>query len=77
MGSPVTLSGFNNIDFNLILNSIMQQESLPLRLLEDRQAALKAQANNINQLAGRLSTLERVARPRGDRRGGGLFGPEQ
>lgn len=62
MGSPVTLSGFNNIDFNLILNSIMQQESLPLRLLEDRQAALKAQANNINQLAGRLSTLESASR---------------
>jgi len=62
VGSPVTLSGFNNIDFNLILNSIMQQESLPLRLLEDRQAALKARANNIGQLAGRLSTLESAAR---------------
>lgn len=62
MGSPVTLSGFNNIDFNVILNAIMQQESQPLRMLEDRQAALKARANNINQLAGRLSALESASR---------------
>jgi flagellar hook-associated protein 2 len=62
MGSPVTLSGFNNIDFNLILNAIMQQESQPLQALEGRQAALKARVNNINQLAGRLSALESATR---------------
>jgi len=62
MGSPVTLSGFNNIDFNLILNAIMQQESQPLQALEVRQAALKARVNNINQLAGRLSALESATR---------------
>jgi flagellar hook-associated protein 2 len=62
MGSPVTLSGFNNIDFTLILNSIMQQESVPLKLLEDRQSGLKGKVNNINQLAGRLSALESASR---------------
>lgn len=62
MGSPVTLSGFNNIDFNMILNAIMQQESQPLQMLEDRQAALKARVNNINQLATRLSALESASR---------------
>lgn len=58
MGSPVTLSGFNNIDFNMILEAIMQQESQPLQMLADRQAALKARVNSINQLATRLSALE-------------------
>jgi flagellar hook-associated protein 2 len=62
MGSPVTLSGFNNIDFNLILNAIMQQESQPLQMLEDRQTALQARATGFNQLASRLSTLESATR---------------
>jgi flagellar hook-associated protein 2 len=62
MGSPVTLSGFNNIDFTLILNAIMQQESQPLRMLEDRQAALKARTTSYNQLGARLSALESASR---------------
>ena len=30
MGSPITLSGFNSIDFNQILEAVMQQERLPV-----------------------------------------------
>lgn len=62
MGSPVTLSGFNNIDFNMILNAIMQQESQPLQMLEDRQTALQARTTGFNQLGSRLSTLESATR---------------
>ena len=40
MGSPVTLSGFNNIDFGSVLNAIMQQERLPVTQLESQQNAL-------------------------------------
>lgn len=61
MGSPVTLSGFNNIDFNLILNSIMQQESVPLQQLQNQQTALKARQTNIGQLTTRLSALQSAA----------------
>ena len=42
MGSPITFSGFNQIDFNVVLNAIMQQESLPLQALQAKQTALQA-----------------------------------
>ena len=42
MGSPITFSGFNNIDFNVVLNAIMQQESQPLTALQAQQRALQA-----------------------------------
>ena len=48
MGSPITLSGFNSIDFNLILTSIMTQESQPLTALQSRQSALKSRASTFD-----------------------------
>ncbi|MDH4065332.1 MAG: flagellar filament capping protein FliD, partial [Acidobacteriota bacterium] len=61
MASGVTFSGFNNIDFGLILNSIMQQESLPLRVLEDQQTSLKSRVTSFNLLANRVTALEDAA----------------
>ena len=61
MGSPITLSGFNNIDFNLILTSIMRQESQPLEALQSRQATLKSRANSFGVLATRVATLQAAA----------------
>ncbi len=61
MGSPVTLSGFNNIDFNLILTSIMRQESQPLEALQSRQASLQSRANSFGLLATRVATLQSAA----------------
>ncbi|HUU32465.1 MAG TPA: flagellar cap protein FliD N-terminal domain-containing protein, partial [Vicinamibacterales bacterium] len=58
MGSPVTLSGFNNIDFNLILTSIMTQESQPLVALQSRQASLQSKASAFGSLANRVSALQ-------------------
>ena len=37
MGSPITFGGFNNIDFSLVLNAIMQQERAPLTALETQR----------------------------------------
>ena len=58
MGSPITLSGFNNIDFNLILTSIMTQESQPLVALQSRQASLQSKAGAFGSLANRVAALQ-------------------
>ncbi|MGD9905845.1 MAG: flagellar filament capping protein FliD [Vicinamibacterales bacterium] len=61
MGSPVTLSGFNSIDFNLILTSIMTQESQPLTALQRRQSALQTRASTFDQLTSRVIALQQAA----------------
>lgn len=61
MGSPVTLSGFNNIDFGSVLNALMQQERIPVTQLESQQTALKAQQNAFSTFATRLANLESAA----------------
>jgi flagellar hook-associated protein 2 len=58
MGSPITLSGFNQIDFNVILNAIMQQERLPVTQLESQKVALEAQKAAFSTLASKLAALE-------------------
>ncbi|MFN8057685.1 MAG: flagellar filament capping protein FliD [Vicinamibacterales bacterium] len=58
MGSPITLSGFNNIDFNSILTALMKQERLPVTLLESQQTAIKSKKSTFSALASRLATLE-------------------
>ena len=61
MGSPITFSGFNSIDFGLILNSIMTQESAPLTALQTRQTAVSTRIANFSTLATKTSTLETAA----------------
>ncbi|MGE0813490.1 MAG: flagellar filament capping protein FliD [Vicinamibacterales bacterium] len=61
MGSPITLSGFNNIDFNQILTAIMSQESQPLQAMQSRQNALQSRANTFSQLVTRASALQQAA----------------
>ena len=61
MGSPITFSGFNQIDFGVVLNAIMQQESRPLQVLEARGRALQATDTALGALAGKLDTLRNAA----------------
>ena len=61
MSSPITFSGFNNIDFNTILNSLMQVASQPLTTLQDHQTALKSQVSSFDALNGRLSSMRAAA----------------
>ena len=61
MGSPVTFSGFNKIDFGVVLNAIMQQESRPLEVLQARERALQATDSALTTLAGKLDTLRTAA----------------
>ena len=66
MGSQVTLSGFNKIDFNMILEAVMQQEQAPLRSLQTQQQTLTSRNSRYATLATKLSTLESAAKDLGD-----------
>ena len=61
MSTPITLSGFNNIDFSVILNAVMQQERQPVTLLEKQQTVLNAQKTAFTTLATKLSSLQSAA----------------
>lgn len=61
MGSPITFGGFNNIDFSVVLNAIMQQERLPLTALETQRKTLEAQNSAFATFATRLGSLESAA----------------
>lgn len=61
MGSPITFSGANGIDFGMILTAIMSQESQPLQALQTRQAALQSKANTFGTLTARAVSLQQAA----------------
>lgn len=58
MGSPITLSGFNNIDFAQVLNALMAQERLPVVQLEEQKKALTNQKGFFATFASKLAALE-------------------
>jgi len=58
MGSPITFSGFNQIDFGQILNSIMTAERAPLNALETQKTTLNQQGTAFTTLASKLGALE-------------------
>jgi flagellar hook-associated protein 2 len=61
MSSPITFSGFNNIDFNTVLNALMQQASQPLTDLQSRQTDLKTQISSFDTLNARVASLRSAA----------------
>lgn len=61
MSSAITFSGFNNIDFNLILNSLMAQERVPLTAMETQKQTLKTQSTAFATLATKLGAVEAAA----------------
>src|SRR5262245_50910641 len=61
MSSPITFSGFNNIDFNSVLSALMAQASQPLTILQGHQAALRTQINSFDTLTSRVSSLRSAA----------------
>src|SRR5688572_12194539 len=58
MGSPVTFSGFNSIDFGAVLNAIMQQEREPLTRLATQKTTFKRQTTAFANLATKLGALQ-------------------
>jgi flagellar hook-associated protein 2 len=65
MGSPITFSGFNNIDFNSVLEALSAQERQPVVQLETQQAQLQKQRTAFGTLATHLGAVESAARDLG------------
>jgi flagellar hook-associated protein 2 len=61
MSSPITLSGFNNIDFSQVLNALMAQERLPVNQLTSQRTALTNQKAFFSQFASKLAALDSAA----------------
>jgi flagellar hook-associated protein 2 len=61
VSSPITFSGFNNIDFGTVINSLMTEASAPLTALQTRQTNLQGQASQVTALTSQVSSLEAAA----------------
>lgn len=61
MSSGITFSGFNQIDFNTVLNAIMQQESQPLQMLQTKQSSLQTRVTNFTTLSTKVTALQNAA----------------
>ena len=61
MASPITFSGFNNIDFSSIVTALMQQASLPLTTLQTTQTAVKTQITQFSALASQIGAVQSAA----------------
>jgi flagellar hook-associated protein 2 len=66
MGSPITFSGFNSIDFSTILNAVMQQERTPLTALETRKSTLETQNTTFGTLLAKMGALETAVKDLGE-----------
>lgn len=62
MSSPITLSGFNQIDFSQLLEALMQRERVPLTRLESQRQALETQRSAFGELATALNALRTPVR---------------
>ena len=56
--AAITFSGFNNIDFNMVVTAIMQQERQPLTTLETQKSAYEAQKTAFGTLATKLTSIQ-------------------
>lgn len=61
MSSPITLSGFSGIDFNIVINALMQQASLPLVLLESQQQNDEGRLTALNTFESRVTAVDDAA----------------
>jgi flagellar hook-associated protein 2 len=54
----ITISGYNQIDFNTLLEAVMEQERTPLRTMQTQRSSLQTQKNSFATLATKLAALE-------------------
>ena len=66
MGSPITFSGFNQIDFSVVLNAVMQQERAPVVALQTSKSELTAKAAEYASLATKVADLEAATKKLSD-----------
>ena len=62
MATGISFSGFNGIDFSVIVNAVMAQERQPLTALQTQQTALKTRTDQLQTLATRLGAVESASR---------------
>jgi flagellar hook-associated protein 2 len=63
MSSPITLSGFNNVDFGLIIDAILEQERAPIRTLELARSGQQKQLDAYGALSARAASLGSAVSP--------------
>src|SRR5215813_6988998 len=56
--SGINFSGFNGIDFGLIIDSIIKQESQPLENTQKQQKVLQDKDSTLTQLGSQIADLE-------------------
>ena len=56
--SPITLTGFNGIDFNSIIDAIIQADSQPLTDLQTQQQNTQNKDNAFVSMAGLIGNME-------------------
>jgi flagellar hook-associated protein 2 len=61
MSSPITFSGFNNIDFTSVLEALSAQERQPVVQLQTQQSQLQKQRTAFGTLATKLGAVESAA----------------
>jgi flagellar hook-associated protein 2 len=61
VSSGITFSGFNSIDFNVVVNALMTQASQPLTALQTKQTALKSQLSTFDTLASKVAAVQSAA----------------
>jgi flagellar hook-associated protein 2 len=59
--SGITISGYNQIDFNSLLQAVMAQESTPVQTMQTQRSSLQTQKNSFATLATKLTALETAA----------------
>jgi flagellar hook-associated protein 2 len=62
VATGISFSGFNGIDFSVIVNAVMAQERQPLTALQSQQTALKTRTDQLQTLATRIGAVESAAR---------------
>ena len=58
MSSPITLSGFNNIDFKSIINLIMEAERQKITRVQAQQKIEQTRISDYHSLSANLTTLQ-------------------
>jgi flagellar hook-associated protein 2 len=58
MSSPITFSGFNNIDFGSIITAQVNADSQPMTDMQTKEAGVKGEVSTISSLTTQLQTLD-------------------
>lgn len=58
----ITFSGYNQIDFNTVLNAVMAQEREPSRRLEEKKKQVDTEKTAMASLAARITALQTAAK---------------